>query len=57
MEQLQEQAKHVHLPKIVLAERYVQEGLAVDQFPGMCSGAALWDAGPASAADTMCGRQ
>ncbi|MHB1502052.1 MAG: hypothetical protein ACYCYK_12990 [Candidatus Dormibacteria bacterium] len=35
LEQLQKQAKQVHLPKTVLAERYVQEGLAMDQFPGI----------------------
>ena len=35
LEQLQKQAKQVHLPKTVLAERYVQEGLVMDQFPGI----------------------
>jgi hypothetical protein len=35
LEQLQRQANQVHMPKTALAERYVQEGLVMDQFPGI----------------------
>ncbi|HVB78312.1 MAG TPA: hypothetical protein VNI34_11005 [Candidatus Nitrosotalea sp.] len=35
LDQLQRQANQVHMPKTALAERYVQEGLEMDQFPGI----------------------
>lgn len=35
LDQLQRQANQVHMPKTVLAERYVREGLEMDQFPGI----------------------
>jgi hypothetical protein len=35
LDQLQRQANLVHMPKTALAERYVQEGLVMDQFPGI----------------------
>ncbi|MGH7758065.1 MAG: hypothetical protein ACREN7_01975 [Candidatus Dormibacteria bacterium] len=35
LDQLLRQANQVHMPKTALAERYVQEGLAMDQFPGI----------------------
>ena len=35
LDQLQRQANQVHLPKTALAERYVQEGLEMDQYPGI----------------------
>jgi hypothetical protein len=33
--QLRRRAAQVHMPKTVLAERYVKEGLVMDQFPGI----------------------
>ncbi|MHB8718172.1 MAG: ribbon-helix-helix protein, CopG family [Candidatus Dormibacteria bacterium] len=33
--QLEQRARHVRLPKTVLAEQYVKEGLAMDAFPGV----------------------
>jgi hypothetical protein len=40
LDQLQRRADQVHMPKTALAERYVKEGLVMDQFPGIvfCSG-------------------
>jgi hypothetical protein len=35
LDRLQRRANQVHMPKTVLAERYVQEGLEMDQFPGI----------------------
>lgn len=35
LDQLQRRANQVHMPKTALAERYVQEGLEMDQFPGI----------------------
>jgi hypothetical protein len=35
LDQLQKQANQVHMPKTALAERYVKEGLVIDQFPGI----------------------
>lgn len=35
LDQLQRRARQVHMPKPALAERYVQEGLVMDQYPGI----------------------
>jgi hypothetical protein len=35
LDQLQRRANQVHMPKTALAERYVQEGLEMDSYPGI----------------------
>jgi hypothetical protein len=35
LDQLQRQANQLHMPKTALAERYVKEGLVMDQFPSI----------------------